>query len=494
MPSSEWLAPALRRLLTTLDDLARERQLSLYLVGGVLREAWSPAPSAARAINVDLAVSRDAMRLARAVADATRGTLVVLDEPLGAVRVIVGRDDERYELDLNDFRAPTIEGDLAKRDFTVNAMALDVHECLQRTPETWAQTLLDPLGGRGDLARGLLRAVYAETFRDDPVRILRGISLAARRGWTIDEPTQRLMRAAAPELPRVAGERLRDELFKLFTATRAATYVRLADELGALAALFPEILPCRGTDQGPHHHLDVWAHSLETLVQLEATLTEAWYPSSLWAFIQPYLDERLAGEHSRLALLKLVALLHDIGKPATRTVDETGRLWFTGHEHLGAQMAAKIAERLKLSAKEREALVRHIAAHLRPGFLSREPVITQRAIYRFFRDTAREGPGVLLVWMADRLASRGRDVPPEEIPHQRAVIERLLAAYFVRPEESVSPPRLVTGHDLMQALHLPPGPTIGELLTAIAEAQVERKVTTREAALQFAQHFLQGAR
>ena len=353
---------------------------------------------------------------------------------------------------------------------------------------------MDPLGGRSDLARGVLRADYPQTFLDDPVRILRGVGLSARRGWTIELPTQQLMRAASAELPRVAGERIREELFRMFAAAHITGHVRLLDQLGAISVLLPETDPCRGADQGPHHHLDVWAHSLETLEQLEATLEGAWYPSTLQAFIRPYLAERLSSEHTRLALLKLVALLHDIGKPATKTVDETGRLWFTGHEHLGAKMAAKIAERLKLSTKERDALVRHIAAHLRPGFLSREPVITQRAIYRFFRDTEREGPGVLLVWIADRLASQGRNVPPEEIPHQRAVIEQLLAAYFVRPEESVSPPRLVTGHDLMQALHLPPGPTIGELLTAIAEAQVERKVTTRDEALQFAQHFLQGAR
>src|SRR5262249_13167435 len=149
--------------------------------------------------------------------------------------------------------------------------------------------------------------------------------------------------------------------------------------------------------------------------ELERTLGGEQYPTTLRAHIAPYLDERLPGDHTRRALLKLVALLHDIGKPSTRTVDATGRLWFTGHEHVGAAMAHGVAERLKLSSREREALARHIDAHLRPGFLTREPQITRRAIYRFFRDTQSEGPGVLLVWMADRLATHGPHVSTEEI-------------------------------------------------------------------------------
>ena len=434
------------------------------------------------------------MALARALASSTHGTVVVLDEPLGAVRVVVGDGEDRYECDLNDFRAPTIAEDLAKRDFTVNAMALAADDALRQPVSAWDRLLVDPMNGRRDLARGLLRAVYPATFLDDPVRILRGVSLAARRGWTIEPPALELMRQAASGLARVAGERVTNELFALFAAPHAALHVRQLDQLGVVSVLFPEIEPCRATDQGPYHHLDVWAHSLETLAQLEETLAGDWYSGTVHAWIAPYLEERLAGERTRLTLLKLVALLHDIGKPSTKTVDETGRLWFTGHEHVGAQMAVKIVERLKLSSKEREALVRHIEAHLRPGFLSREPVITDRAIYRFFRDTAREGPGVLLVWMADRLASRGRQVPPEELPHQRTVIEQLLAAYFVTPEVSVRPPRLVTGHDLMATLKLPPGPVIGELLQAITEAQVERTITTRDEALRFAQQILATSR
>ena len=134
-----------------------------------------------------------------------------------------------------------------------------------------------------------------------------------------------------------------------------------------------------------------------------------------------------------------------------------------------------------------------VAHHLRPLLLAQNGM-SDRAVYRFFRDTQEEGPGVLLVWMADRLATKGQRALEEELPHQRAVIESLLTAYFVTPEQVVHPPRLVTGHDLMQALQLPPGPVVGELLTAIQEAQAEGQVTTREAALQFAKHYVRAPR
>jgi len=480
------LPSSCQAVLTTLARLAQVRGLSVYLVGGVLRDHLAQRVS--HPLNVDVAVPRGAKPLAQALASELHGALVVLDEPLGAVRVVIGHGPDRVECDVNDFRAPTLDEDLRKRDFTVNAMALPLEAALQ---SSWHAALVDPLNGRHDVERGRLRAVSPTAFHDDPVRILRGFRLAAHYGWQLEEPTRALMREGVGGLSRIAGERITMELFKLLSTPHASDSLRALDVLGALSVLWPEVDPCRQTDQGPYHHLDVWEHSLETVAQLEHTLTAAFYTATLRPVFQPYLDTCLAGDRSRQALLKLIALLHDIGKPTTRTVDATGRLRFTGHEHVGATMARGIAKRLKLSSREETAIVRHITAHLRPGHLSRESAITKRAVFRFFRDTGDEGPGILLVWMADRLATKGPRVSADELPHQQAIIEQLLSAYFIAPEETVSPPRLVTGHDLMRELRLPAGPTVGELLQAIAEAQVERTVTTKDEALALAKTLLE---
>jgi putative nucleotidyltransferase with HDIG domain len=478
------ITPHCQVMLQALAQIVRAQGGAAHIVGGVVRDALMGY--AARIPNVDLAVPRGSAEIATALAHATGGTVVALDAALGMYRVVVGHGLERLECDLTDYRAQTLNGDLCKRDFTLNAMAIALEDAL--ADADWQAQIIDPCHGRDAVARGVLLPVYPETFQDDPLRILRGAAMAARWSWTFDADAQRLMAAGVDGLHAVAGERIRVELFKLLSAEHTTTQIALLDTLGVWRVLLPELTACHATDQGPQP-LDVWEHTLEAVRQLEHTWTTPYYTAQITAYITPYLDEVVFGDFTRRPLIKLATLLHDIGKPHTRAVDSAGRLWFNGHEHVGATMALDVAERLKLSSHERTVLIGHIQAHLRPGHLTRVPVLTKRAIFRFFRDTDECGPGVLLVWMADRLASQWKAHADSEIPQQRALIEQLLSAYFIEPEEMVRPPRLVTGHDLMRALALAPGPRIGALLNAIAEAQVEGEIATTDEAIAFAKTY-----
>ncbi|MBI3330804.1 MAG: HD domain-containing protein [Candidatus Omnitrophica bacterium] len=480
------IPPALLATLTRVQAFARSRGVPWYLVGGLLRDQC--LARARRGLNVDLAVPSEALALARALAAHLGGAFVPLDEAWGTARVVVTADGVRIELDVSQFRGPTLEADLRRRDFTINAMAARLDEWL-RSPQ--APPLIDPLDGRAALAARRLIPCFPGTFAEDPVRILRAFRFVAELDFTLDSAATPMMTQALPQLARASGERVRDELLAMLETERAAAALRALNEFGALDILFPELVPGRGLDQGTFHHLDVLGHQLETVAQADRFLADfAEFSAPLREPLSRYGAEELVERRSRKALIKLAGLLHDVGKPARRTVEPDGEIWFHGHEETGAALAADIVKRLRLSNREADLVCQVVLHHLRPGFLSREPQLTRRAVYRFFKALGEHGPACLLTWWADRLATRGSKSRVDQIDLQRTFLEGLLQAYFFQAEEVVKPPRLVTGRQLMETFRLAPGPRIGALLGAIEEAQAEGRIRTAEQALGLARERL----
>ncbi len=480
------IPPALTATLTRVQAFARSRGTPWYLVGGFLRDQC--LARARRGLNVDLAVPSGALALARALAAQLRGAFVPLDETWGTARVVVTADGTRIELDVSEFRGSTLEADLRRRDFTINAMAARLEDWL-RAPQ--APPLIDPLDGRAALAARRLLPCFPETFAEDPVRILRAFRFVAELDFILDPAATPLMGSALPGLSRVSGERVRDELLAILETDRAAVAIRALNELGALDVLFPELVPGRGLDQGTFHHLDVLGHQLETVAQADRFLVAfEEFSAPLRGPLTRYCAEELVERRSRKGLIKLAGLLHDVGKPARRTVEADGEIWFRGHEQTGAALAVDMVKRLRLSNREADLVCQVVLHHLRPGFLSREPQLTRRATYRFFKELGEHGPACLLTWWADRLATRGSKSRVDQIDLQRSRLEEILNAYFFRAEEVVRPPRLVTGHELMQTFRLPSGPRIGALLGAIEEAQAEGRIRTAEEALGLARELL----
>jgi poly(A) polymerase len=244
-------------------------------------------------------------------------------------------------------------------------------------------------------------------------------------------------------------------------------------------------------DQGGYHHLDVLRHELETVYQCDRFLdgfTE--FSEELRQPIKGYCAENLVEGRSRKALIKLCALLHDVGKPGTRRVEPDGEIWFIGHDRFGSYLIEDIALRLKLSVREKECMERLVLHHLRPGHLSREAQLTRRAIFRFFRDLQDDGVACLLLWWADRMATRGPSSKIDQIGQQRQRLEELLGAYFFRQDEVVRPPRLIDGNELMDCFGLEPGPIIGKILQIIEESQAEGKIENKQDAMRLARHIL----
>jgi poly(A) polymerase len=447
-----------------------------WVVGGALRDELLGRPVR----DVDVAVEGDPEPVARALASDLRGPVFRLSETFGAWRVI---DRARGRVfDVSPVQADTIEDDLALRDFTVNAMARAVAPEALGGEALPHGELIDPLGGRADLEAGVLRVLGAAAYERDPLRPLRLARFAAELGFAPEPETERLTAAAAPRVAEAAGERVFGELRRLVIADGVLAGLALADRLGLLRAVLPELAELHDVEQSGYHHLDVYDHTLEVLareIELEGRLDELFGPDA--ARLEPILAEPLADELTRAQALRLGALLHDIGKPATREVRPEGRVTFMGHDRLGEQMVRAVCRRLRTSerlARFLEGLTRH---HLVLGFLVHERPLDRRQVYRYLVGTAPVEVEVTLLSCADRLATRGRRAEEATSAHLDLARELMRAALDWR--EHGPPPVPIRGDELARELGIEPGPELGRLLAELAEAAYAGDVATRDDAV-----------
>jgi len=477
------LSPPLADLVRRLLPLLAHRRA--YVVGGTLRDVLLGRPTR----DLDLAVDAPAEAVGPALARHLGGHFFPLGKE-GMGRVILPGPEGDLPIDLHPLKGP-IEDDLRARDYTVDAMAVPLAEAA-----AGRAALIDPLGGLGDLEQGLIRLTGPEALHRDPIRLLRGVRLACELGFRLEEGTARLLAAHRHLLPQAAPERQREELVRILATDRAGEGLQLMDGLGLLTVLLPELEPARGSLQPPEHHWDVLGHLLATVSYLDALLARerpaahARLWEELWQALGPlqeevrrYLEEETSPGHPRKALLKLGGLLHDVAKPHTRTVDARGRMRFFGHDKAGAETAAVVMARLRFSRREGELVATLVRAHLRPMHMSQGGLPTARAIYRFFRDCGEAAVGVLLLTLADHLATVGPRLRLEEWLSHVQLVHYVLSEAIHR-REVVAPPRLVTGHDVMAVLGVPPGPLVGRVLRAVEEAQAAGEVRTREEALE----------
>ncbi|HEX2234599.1 MAG TPA: HDIG domain-containing protein, partial [Thermoleophilaceae bacterium] len=450
-----------------IEALAGERA---WLVGGSVRDELLGRP----VVDVDLAVAGDPERAARALASELRGPVFRLSEAFGAWRVIDRKAGRTY--DFAPLQGDSIESDLAKRDFTVNAMARELHGDGE---------LIDPHGGRGDLDSRVLRVVGPRAYEEDPLRPLRLARLAAELGFAPEAETERLTREAAPRVTAAAPERTFAELRRLVIADGAVDGLRLSDRLGLLGAVLPELGALHGVEQSQYHHLDVFEHTvavLERQIELEGRLDEVFGDSA--PPLRELLGEPLADELTRGQGLRFGALLHDVGKPATRGMRPDGRITFIGHDSLGEEMVRSLCRRLRTSERFSrfvEGLTRH---HLVLGFLVRHAPLDRRVVYHYLKRTAPVEVEVTLLSCADRMATRGKNAERAIAAHLELARELMGEALAWRAS---GPPRLpLRGDELAEGLAIEPGPELGRLLAQLEEAAFAGEVGSRDEALELA--------
>ncbi len=375
----------------------------------------------------------DPRRAAETMARLTGGAVFALDEGRAYFRVSAGAEQHDFVPLPTDLNA-----DLLRRDFTVNALALHL-----------GGQVSDPAGGRRDLKARRLRMVSEANLRADPLRLLRAARLSVTLGFELEGETRdAVLRLARAGLPLPAQERVRDELHALLLHPGAARGVLLLHELGLLSLSLPELLEGEGLIQGGFHHLDVFRHGVEALHQLLVRF--------------PY---------APLAL-RWATLLHDVGKPRTRTGEGAGQ-HFYGHDRVGAAMAVQMLERLR----EPSALVARVSALIAAHMLPLPG--SEREARRFVHRRRDLLPDLLALMLADREAARGPSSSGASRLSYRQGMDRVLTALEVQP---ASPAPLLSGADVMALLELPPGPEVGEVLRALAEARALGDLPDAEAA------------
>jgi len=485
--------PSISSVLTKVNHFLAEQGIKSYLVGGFVRDALLGRETA----DIDIAIAADAPQVASKIAAVVGGKHVLLDEVNKVSRIVLMSQEAtpakgRLELDISTLKG-NIEQDLAQRDFTIDAMAIDLSELDKGYTDV---QLIDPFNGWSDLQQKVIRAVSETSLKSDAARLLRAVRLAAELGFNINKETETLIQRYSYLVSGVAGERIREELLRLLVIPQAEQLLSYLDKLGLLTAIIPELAQAKGVSQPKEHFWDVFDHSLKTVAAIDFLLRQGTWSISaasdeeIWA-VTPWsavpaqhFGQEVSYGSTRRLLMKLAALLHDVAKPQTKTIDANGRIRFLGHANEGATIVADILERLRFSTKEIKLVETMVKYHLRPSQMSHDGLPSPRAIYRFFRDTGEAGIDTLFLSLADHLATRGLHLDLAQWKEHAQLVKYVLAQRLEQ-ESRVAPPKLVDGHDLINIFGISPGPKIRELLEAVREAQAAGELTTREEALSY---------
>jgi len=428
-----------------------------WLVGGCLRDELLGLPVR----DVDIVVDGAAEPFSRSLADRLGGSVFASSDDFGTWRVIV----RGLHVDVAPLRGDGLEADLRARDFTVDSLARPLE----------GGELVDPLNGLDDLAAHRLRLCSPTALDDDPLRVVRLARLARSFGLVPDAAATEAAFRAASGLRTVSGERLRDELSAVLVTSGAALAFRDLAVWDALAVILPELDGLRGVEQNPYHHLDVFEHTLEALTYVGGVVEQLGGSGHL----TPPEEAGLPGA-APLVPVSWAVLLHDIGKPAARRVDDEGRVLFWHHDEIGREMATAVAVRLKMSNRFTAYLGTLIRQHLRLGFLVREQPLTRRALARYRRDVSPWVFESVVVSLCDRLATRGEMTSLTSMARHYRLARSVWSAVA-----KTAVPQLLSGHDVMELLGLEPGAAVGEALDALEEEVEAGEIRTAEEARAF---------
>lgn len=438
----EVLADYIRRNEPIQDISRLGKNRSLFLVGGTIRDILLGLEPR----DIDFSVSGSAIEFARDVARSIRGAYVLLDANADEARVV--KDDIVFDFIGLDDRG--VIPDLERRDFTINAMAVNVRDF----------AFLDPCGGLKDLRKKVIRPTTPDALIADPLRILRGFRFAIELKFTLHRDFGKLARNIA--LKDVAAERIGDEMMRIMSDASSFDTMLKINQLGIFKQIFPDAYKLI-------EDFDLWNHSLNTYGAVENLIERGFFKK-----LEPEYSRYFA-EPNRVPLCKLAGLFHDVAKPDTLLIKE-GEIHFYGHDTIGARMIEKIAHRrLRLSRHDTDVVKKLVKEHMRLHLLATNPELTDRAIRRFFRHLDVDWFGAMIIAWADGYATGGKT------KHLEKAFSRMVALYrsdMAKPKVE----RLINGYDLI-ALGLKPGPIFKVILQELLDLQLEGQLAEKSDAL-----------
>ncbi len=459
-----------------LSLLAELTPQKIYLVGGSVRDLLIGKQDIK---DIDLLLPSGSEAVARKFADRIGASFFFLDEERKITRVVKRTGHEVTQFDFTNFEGPDLAADLGRRDFTINAMALDLREFIAKNA---VDGLIDRFSGKDDVRNRLIRMVRPEVLDEDPLRLLRAVRFAATLGFAIESETAESIRRRSRFIVKPSPERLRDELFLILSERHAENNLTLMDSLGQLTPLLPELEPLRGFAPGMYHVHDVLTHSIKTAGHLDDTVDDLPKIAPEYsAPVRSHLEEHLEHLLPRKAALRFACLLHDMAKPETFS-DKDGHIHFHGHDSLGAEKVLSVCRRFRFSRNTEALVSRVIKFHMRLFNLSTPGGPSKNAMYRYCRDLGDALPESLLLAQADARATY-EIMPKEKFTDTETSMALVLDYYYTKFLKAEEKP-LVTGNDLIR-LGLQPGPRFREILDDIKERQAEGALKSRQDALDY---------
>lgn len=440
-----------------------------FIVGGSIRDILAQRiPS-----DYDFVVLDNPKQFALDIGERTNGQVITLGRPglLTLYRVM----SSQGIFDVSQAAGGTIIEDLSKRDFTVNAIALDLH----------SSKLIDPFNGREDLENKRIRMVSPKAFQDDPIRLLRAYRLGALFGFDIEPETKDAINKHHHLITKTSGERIHAELIKIFETDHSYFYVRQMYKSGLLFKIFPEMKALPHCPQNRHHEFNVLDHTLLAYSHMENVL------KTLGDFVPVEFKSRLRLPYN-IGLLKYAMLLHDIGKPATFS-EKDGIIHFYGHEFKGAAMAEQICMRLKFSGYEKKYTKFIIKNHLYPLFLyanANPNTDIKKARTKYFITCGDYSPDIALLAYADFLSKKKETNLPEYEVFKQFTMD-LIRDYFTTFVPVKNEKRILTGNDLIREFAMTPSPYFRTILDRVEESRLSGQIHSRNEALTMVRHILE---
>ena len=452
----------------------KDIETDIYITGGTVRD-YLTGKAREKIGDIDLTVKGDSHKVACQIAEKINGYVVPVGGEFNITRVALPNKMIGY--DIRGFNN-SIEEDLAKRDFTINALAINLKK--------WNPNHVEVIGNdMGCIASRTLYPVSDTIFKDDGVRLLRAFRLWRQFNFRISGKLERMIIRDKNYLLGSANERITSELLKIMSMDDSWATLISMDTLGLLGIIFPELEKCKDLEQPKDWHIDdVFHHSLNTVRNLESIVR---FKHRHDIEHKDYFDLPVSDGVNRFTLLKLAALLHDIGKAETQTIDKDGDIHFYGHEKIGADMVRNRLFHLKLSKHSVDRISKIVRFHMVPHELVKG-VATPKAILRFYRKTLGFTLDTLFLGMADRLAHRWKG---EESWAQYA--ERIKDVWNLQDDPRFSEPlrsSYANGNTIMSWFDLKPGPIIGDILNELIEAEACGQITNDKDAFNHAKWYI----
>lgn len=441
----------------------------IYLVGGSVRDFAMDKTSLDR----DLIVAGvDARDFAIRIAEFFNAVFVPLDEVNRIYRVVL--PDKINYFDITNPVEGSIDKDLARRDLTVNAVAVNLS----------TMEIVDKFNGLNDILNKQLNSVSEKNFIDDPLRILRAFRFMSVLGFKMSDELMCIIKKHINLLNLPAVERINYELLKLFGGNFAYDTLLSLDNTGGLEVLFPFVSELKRVPPNTHHHLDLFYHSLETVRQIQLLYLNAEKE------VQSHLEEVSFGAHPRLAFLKLAGFMHDIGKFSTWSIEEeAGRHRFIKHDDAGAKLAVPFLRKMNFSNKQIDYLTSMIKNHMYPSQVISAPELNEKVMMRYVRKMEDNSIDVIILAMADRFSALGEAVTEDMVNQNISGLQNLMN-FYISVKDSLEPlPKLLTGNEIMSLLNIKPSPLLGKIITALHDAQLSGDVMTKEHAIDFVMNF-----